>query len=184
MKLVIVSLIYVKSCYALLCMLLICPLFLFILHRAAKLIWAGPAQCLALLNSFKLCYYCTKKLTSNTCYSGSYELLHEAVSCTYKIQSYNLTLNLPFWVPMVNLNKYLMVYSRLAKLTHTTYILHSYTYTYIFIVLCFTINQRKHINDLFCITMSISCTHCRSLELKINQSWNSLHNYLQMDTKL
>ena len=50
-----------------------------ILHRAAKLISAGPAQCLALLNSFKLCYYYTKKLTSNTCYSGSYELLHKAL---------------------------------------------------------------------------------------------------------
>ena len=51
-------------------------------------------------------------------YSGSYELLHKAVSCTYKISSCGLTCNLPFWVPMVNLNKYLVEYRWLTKLTH------------------------------------------------------------------
>jgi hypothetical protein len=71
--------------------------------RAAKLIWVDQVQFVALLYSFKLCYYYTK-MAANTCYDGSYVLAHIAVSFTYKIWSCGLTRNPPFWVPTVDFN--------------------------------------------------------------------------------
>ena len=95
----------------------------------------------------ELCYYYIKKLAANTWYSSSYELLHKAVSCTYKTSLCGSTRNLPFWVPSVDLNKYLVQYRWLTKLRHYvcmyvyTYTLYSYINTYILIVLCFTLNH-------------------------------------------
>jgi len=100
------------------------------LCRAAKLIWADPAlffHCYVAWN----CVIITQKLSSNTCYSGSYELFNKAVSCIYKIESCGLTRSLPFWVPMGDCNKYLVEHRWLNKLTHYIFCVHTYAYIYI-----------------------------------------------------
>ena len=89
-------------------------------------------------------------IASNTRYSGSYELLHKAVSSFYKIWSCDLSRTVPYWVTTVDFNKYLVMYTWLQKLTHyvcyvyNTCVLQSYTYTCMFIVLCFIINYGKN----------------------------------------
>lgn len=106
---------------------------------------------------FKLCYYYTKKMAANMCYSGSYELLHEAEFCTFKIWSCGLTRNLPFWVPMVDFNKYILEYKWLTKLTNCIFYIH-YIFWYIFI---YTYRSMFY-----------------------NKPWKSLRSCLWMDTQL
>jgi hypothetical protein len=105
----------------------------FLLHKiicidtSSELIWTDPAAFVALLYSFKLCHYYTKNRQLILA-----ELLHTAVSCTYIIWSCGLTCNLPFWVPKVDFNNYLVEYSWLTKLTHYVFCVHSAYVTFLY----------------------------------------------------
>ena len=77
-----------------------------------------------------------QKIAANTCYSRSYELLLEALSCTYKISSGVLTRNITFWVPAVDLNKYILEYKWWTKLKNYVCYVHTYIY-FIFLYIQF-----------------------------------------------
>lgn len=159
------------------------------LCRAAKLIWADPAPFVALLYGFKLCYYYTKKLATNMRYSGSYELSHTAEFCTFKILSCGLARNLPFWVPMVDFNKYIAEYKCLSlQIAYSIFITYSDTYACILTVLCFTMNHEKICTIVYGWIHNYSTRSCKALDTKErwpqpHQKWiwqNKCHRFVQI----